>query len=102
LHFDLFYAIVKFVVSLLQILNGAVQVIEVDIAVDACRREAHIVVKPGDAPDAVSVADVLHALWAFTGVEVEDVDLFVALASSAGKQVSTVGKPDFLAALDAE
>ena len=74
------------------------QVVEVNHAILATGGEAHIVGVPVDAHDAKNVTLELHSILAVACEEVVNID--VLLFVDAGEEMSTVGKPDLVAALD--
>ena len=75
-----------------------VQVVEVDVAVDTARGEAHIIVEPIDGHDSAIVTSKHHAFWKMACVEVKDV--YLLLMGHTGEQVTTIGETDLITALD--
>ena len=75
-----------------------VQVVEVDVAVNTARGEAHVIVEPIDRHDSAIMTSKHHAFWKMACVEVEDVNLL--LVGHTGEQMTTIGEADLIAALD--
>ena len=103
-EFDVFFlsSEVFVFVTLLLLFLFAVQIVEVNAAINTCGGEAHVIFEPGNAFDSLHVARVLHALWQLVRVEVVDMDFSVSLSSSACKEMSTVGKANLSAAFDGQ
>lgn len=100
LHLDIFDWIVELVISLLHVLDWAVEIVKIDVAVPTGGGKAHVVFEPSDASHTVGVPDVLHALRTFICVVVIYVDLFVGDTWSTGEHMTTVGKPDLFTVLN--
>ena len=76
---------------------GLVQIVEIDVAILATRRKAHIIRVPINAHDLALMAGEAHAIRVRTCVEIEHVD--VLILDYTGEEMASVGELYLVAAL---
>ena len=69
-------------------LFGIIQLVEIDLAILATRREAHIVGIPVNTHDLTLMSSEAHAIGNGARVEIEHVDILVLV--DAGEEVASV------------
>jgi len=91
---------VMFTVTGSSLFSKLLEVVEEGVSIHAATSEAIIIFKPVDGADLADMARALHVLWAFSRVEVEDVDC--ALTNGTCEEMTSITELDLLAGLQLE